>query len=102
MSTAHGPTSPLTFSLGSEEVVIRRRYRFLSVVNDILIGLWFTVGSVLFFSESTSTAGTWLFLVGSIELLIRPGIRLTRSVDLRRRARGRGEAASAEDPEGDF
>jgi hypothetical protein len=56
----------------------------LSIVIDILVGLWFLVGSFLFFSESTTYAGTWLFVIGSVELLIRPAIRLSRRVHLRR------------------
>ncbi|WP_308202698.1 YrhK family protein [Curtobacterium flaccumfaciens] len=46
------------------------------------------VGSVLFFSESTTTAGTWLFLIGSIQLLVRPVIRLSRRLHLGRVGRG--------------
>ncbi len=74
----------LTLTFGHDELVIRRRYETLSIVNDILIGIWFAVGSVLFFSASTTYAGTWLFVVGSVELLIRPGIRLARAVHLKR------------------
>jgi len=44
--------------------------------------VWFIIGSVLFFNESTTTAGTWLFLAGSVELLIRPIIRLSRNIHL--------------------
>lgn len=69
---------------GHEELVLRQRYELLSIGNDILIALWFAIGSVLFFSESTTTAGTWLFLLGSIQLFIRPVIRLSRRVHLRR------------------
>ena len=81
MSTAPGP---LTFHIGHEELVIRKRYEVVSIVNDILVALWFIVGSALFFSEDTTTLGTWFFLVGSIELLIRPLIRLSRRVHLAR------------------
>lgn len=49
-----------------------------------MVAAWFVAGSVLFFSESTTTAGTWLFLVGSIQLMIRPLIRLGRRVHLTR------------------
>jgi hypothetical protein len=74
----------LVLTFGHDELVIRRRYEVLSIVNDILIGLWFVAGSILFFSDDLATTGTWLFLVGSIELLIRPIIRLTRAVHLQR------------------
>lgn len=74
----------LTLHLGHEELVIRQRYETLSILNDILIGVWFLVGSFLFFGESTTYAGTWLFVVGSVEMLIRPAIRLVRRVHLQR------------------
>ncbi len=77
-------SSALTLTIGHDELVIRRRYEALSIVNDILVGVWFLVGSVLFFSEATTYAGTWLFVIGSAELLVRPVIRLARQVHLRR------------------
>ena len=70
--------------IGHDELVIRGRYEVISIVNDIMIGLWFIVGSVLFFFESTTTAGTWLFLLGSVQLVVRPLIRLHRRVTLGR------------------
>lgn len=76
-------STPLVLRIGDDELVIRRRYEVLSIVNDMLIALWFVVGSVLFFWESTTTEGTWFFLIGSIELAVRPAIRLGRHVHLR-------------------
>ncbi|HEY2191820.1 MAG TPA: YrhK family protein [Actinomycetospora sp.] len=77
-------TGSLTIHIGHDELIIRKRYEVLSIINDILVALWFIVGSVLFFSDATTIAGTWCFLAGSIELLIRPMIRLTRRVHLAR------------------
>lgn len=74
----------LVIHVGDEELVIRGRYEQLSILNDLLIGAWFLVGSFLFLSESTTRAGTWLFIVGSVEMLIRPAIRFARGVHLRR------------------
>jgi len=79
-----GAPRPLVFTLGHRELVIRRRYQVLSIVNDILIAVWFTIGSIMFFSDAWTYTGTWLFVVGSIELLIRPAIRLTRQIHLQR------------------
>lgn len=76
--------SVLKLDIGHEELVIRRRYEALSIGNDVLIALWFLVGSILFFWEATTTAATWCFLLGSIEFLIRPVIRLARLVHIRR------------------
>ncbi|WP_199428813.1 YrhK family protein [Qaidamihabitans albus] len=80
----HDETGAVLLRFGHEELVVRQRYEVISIVNDLLIAVWFVVGSVLFFSESTATAGTWLFLLGSIQLLIRPAIRLRRRIHLRR------------------
>lgn len=66
------------------ELVVRGRYEIVSILNDVLVALWFIAGSILFFSPSTTTVGVWLFLAGSIELLIRPVIRLTRCIHLKR------------------
>ncbi|ANS79433.1 hypothetical protein SGUI_2037 [Serinicoccus hydrothermalis] len=74
----------MVLHLGHEELVIRQRYEILSIVNDVLIALWFLVGSFLFFSDATVTIGTWLFVIGSVEMLIRPVIRLVRRVHLQR------------------
>lgn len=68
--------------IGHEELVLRGRYEVLSILNDVLIAVFFIIGSILFFQESTATAGTWLFLLGSIELLLRPVIRLARRFHL--------------------
>lgn len=77
-------TDAIEFRIGHEEIVLRRRYEILSILNDILVALWFIVGSVLFFSEATTYLGTWMFLLGSIQLLIRPAIRLVRHVHITR------------------
>lgn len=74
----------LTIHIGHDELVIRQRYEVASIINDILIAAWFVIGSILFFNEDTTTSGTWFFLVGSIQLLIRPVIRLTRRVHITR------------------
>jgi hypothetical protein len=96
MTDATEPAQPDSFTVrfGHDELVIRKRYEVLSIVNDILIGVWFVVGSVFFFYESLTTAGTGLFVAGSVELLIRPVIRLARHVHLQKV----GTASSLESP----
>lgn len=71
-------------TVGREQLVIRRRYQFASIVNDFLIGLWFFIGSICFLDPDTERAGTWLFILGSGQLIIRPMIRLTHHIHLRR------------------
>jgi hypothetical protein len=76
--------SALKLDIGHEELIIRRRYEALSIGNDVLIALWFLVGSILFFWDSTATAATWCFLLGSVEFLARPAIRFARLFHIRR------------------
>ncbi len=83
----------LTMRVGDDELVVRRRYESLSIANDVLIALWFVAGSALFLWGS-SRAGTWLFLLGSIEFLARPAIRLARRIHLQR-AGGREHGGDA-------
>ena len=84
-TSASGPSdAAVVLHLGPEELVIRQRYETLSIANDVVIGLWFLIGSFLFFDESTVTIGTWLFVVGSVEMLVRPVIRLARRLHLQR------------------
>ncbi len=80
-----------------DDVVLRDRYEVASITNDLLIAIWFLVGSILFFQESTAYAGTWLFVVGSAQLAIRPAIRLSRRVHLRRRSQGERSHESDDD-----
>lgn len=87
---------PLVVTIGHEELVLRKRYEVLSILNDILVAVWFIIGSVLFFFPETTEAGTWLFLLGSIELLIRPVIRLTRNVHVGRTRPGEAHAPGYE------
>ncbi len=79
-----GADSEFKVRIGHEELVVRRRYEAMSIANDLLIALWFVAGSVLFFWDSTTEAATWMFLLGSIEFLLRPMIRLARRVHLHR------------------
>lgn len=85
----------LHLRIGGEELIVRHRYESASIANDILIGLWFVVGSVLFFNPSTETVGITLFLLGSLQMLARPMIRLARRVHLRRI--GSADAETARD-----
>ena len=70
--------------VGRDELIVRQRYEVISIVNDILIGTWFLIGSIFFFSDSLTYTGTWLFVLGSAQMLVRPTIRLTRRVHLHR------------------
>lgn len=76
--------SPLTLRLGREELVIRRRYEMLSIINDFFIALWFLGGSILFLFPSLEKAAVWFFIIGSFQFLIRPTIRLVSHMHVKR------------------
>lgn len=69
---------------GHDELVVHNRYETLSIANDVLIALWFLIGSIFFFYPSLTYAATWCFTIGSAQFLIRPMIRLARSLHLKR------------------
>ena len=66
----------LDFDIGQDHVVIQRRYDALGAVNDLLIAIWFLIGSFFFLKDSLMTDGTWLFIAGSAQLLVKPLIKL--------------------------
>ena len=57
-------------------------YEIAYTAVDFSAAACFVVGSVLFFRESLQTAGTWLFLIGSILFAAKPTIRLLREIKL--------------------
>ncbi|MCI2774343.1 YrhK family protein [Staphylococcus petrasii] len=59
-------------------------YKALYQINDIVLGLIFLVGSFLFFSDTTVFIGTVLFVIGSIQMMIRPLISFIHDLKLSR------------------
>ncbi|MEL0630892.1 YrhK family protein [Psychromonas aquatilis] len=59
-----------------KHVVIQRRYEALGAINDLFIAIWFLIGSFFFLNASLVESGTWLFIVGSAQLIIKPLIKL--------------------------
>ncbi|MGN9864495.1 YrhK family protein [Bacillus swezeyi] len=66
------------------EQFFKKRYKILYTLNDFIIGVLFFVGSFFFFFDQLEPAGIWLFAIGSLQLLIRPTIRLIHDVHYRR------------------
>ena len=73
-------STKLDLGIGQQHIVIQRRYEALGAINDLLIAVWFLVGSFFFLNESLTESGTWLFIVGSAQLIIKPIIKLTSLV----------------------
>lgn len=66
------------------KVVIQTRYEWLHILNDLLLGLWFVIGSIMFFYGTLVYWGTWLFVAGSTQMLIGPIIRIAHKLHMRR------------------
>lgn len=90
--TAGAATSGDTLAVGEEEsrdldvrkhkLKIRNRYEWGHIVDEIMMALWFAVGSVFFFYDSLAYAGTWLFVCGSTQMMIGPAIRTLHKLHL--------------------
>ncbi len=77
----------------------RRVYALFELVYtfvDFAAAVCFTIGSVLFFWESTQRPATWLFLVGSILFAAKPTLRLMRELKLARMGKLKTLAERAE------
>ncbi len=74
----------LDVNLDQEHIVIQRRYEALGAVNDFLIAVWFLIGSFFFLKNELMIDGTWLFILGSSQLLIKPMIKLITLVHVKR------------------
>lgn len=78
----------LNLQMGKFEVAFNKRYRFISLLNDLTLGLEFLIGSILFLFESTKTLGNILFIIGSLQLLGRPIIKIIHAFYISRRSQG--------------
>ena len=70
--------------IGKYELFFKKSYKVINSINDFLIGIWFLIGSILFFYDSLKNIGIWLFILGSVQLIIRPTIKLVHDFHLRK------------------
>ncbi|MDX6151601.1 YrhK family protein [Marinococcus sp. PL1-022] len=78
---------------GGYELRITKVYQLIYHINDLMLALVFLVGSFLFFSETTTFYGTWLFVLGSLQMFIRPVIALAHQVHVNKVRKQRKEYA---------
>ncbi|MFS4439418.1 YrhK family protein [Paracoccaceae bacterium GXU_MW_L88] len=71
---------PKNHTRSPEHERIYALYAMAYTIVDFSAAVLFVIGSVLFFSESTTYAATWLFLIGSVLFGARPTITLLREV----------------------
>lgn len=66
---------------------INEIYEWLHILNDLLIGLYFLIGSIMFFYPHWEDVGIWLFILGSAQMLVGPVIRTLNKLHVRRVAK---------------
>ena len=76
--------NPMELDLGQKHIITQRRYEALGAINDFLIAVWFLIGSFFFLNDSLIQSGTWLFIAGSAQLLIKPVLKLISLVHVSR------------------
>ena len=82
MRNGHRMLDPVLRDLSPRHLEVYWRYQVVRTAVDFGAAVCFVVGSIFFFSESTTLLATWLFLLGSILFAVKPSIDLVRSVHL--------------------
>jgi hypothetical protein len=77
-------SNKLGLNQAPKHIIIQRRYEVSGAINDLLIAMWFLIGSLFFLTASLVESGTWLFVVGSAQLLIKPTLKLISLVHVSR------------------
>lgn len=72
------------FDASKAHRAIYRRYEIAYTCIDLIAGVAFLVGSVMFFWKVTETAAIWLFAAGSVFFVLRPLARISRELELAR------------------
>lgn len=67
----------------SRERRVHEIYEWVHILNDLLSALFFLVGSFFFLSDNLQAAGTWLFIAGSLQMLVGPMIRTANKLHVR-------------------
>ncbi len=70
--------------MGKHDLFFKKGYNIFYTINELLLGLWFLIGSIFFYFETLKTWGVTLFVLGSLQMLIRPTIRLIHRFHLRK------------------
>ncbi|VDG99003.1 Uncharacterised protein [Lysinibacillus sphaericus] len=69
---------------GKYTVFFNKNYQYIFIVNELLLGIEFIVGSVFFLYEPLKTAGIVLFILGSAQLFIRPVLKILHAISLKK------------------
>jgi len=74
-----GIKNDIILNIGNFEVYFENIYSIYSLINDLLIGLLFTGGSLSNLLDGPQLLGQILFLIGSIALILRPLLKIIQN-----------------------
>lgn len=66
--------------IGDYEMIIEKRYRVVSFINDLLLGVLYFIGSILFLTNVSQAVSISFFLAGSIMMIIRAGLNILKDL----------------------
>ncbi|MDM5224809.1 YrhK family protein [Cytobacillus sp. NJ13] len=68
--------------IGDYEMIIEKRYRVVSFINDLLLGVLYFIGSILFLTDASQAVSISFFLAGSILMIIRAGLNILKDLHI--------------------
>ncbi|EFV76751.1 YrhK family protein [Cytobacillus firmus] len=70
--------------IGAYEMIIEKRYRVVSFINDLLLGVLYFIGSILFLTDISQAVSISFFLAGSIMMIIRAGLNILKDLHVKK------------------
>ncbi|MCS0671776.1 YrhK family protein [Cytobacillus firmus] len=70
--------------IGDYEMIIEKRYRVVSFINDLLLGVLYFIGSILFLTDVSQAVSISFFLAGSIMMIIRAGLNILKDLHVKK------------------
>ncbi|MGD6802769.1 hypothetical protein FZC79_16005 [Rossellomorea vietnamensis] len=70
-----------------KKIMIGNRYRIIGYMNDLMLGILYMIGSILFMTDADRVLSTSFFLAGSFFMISRAFIHIGRDIHLKRFSR---------------
>lgn len=70
--------------ISAYEMIIEKRYRVVSFINDLLLGVLYFIGSILFLTDVSQAVSISFFLAGSIMMIIRAGLNILKDLHVKK------------------
>ncbi|MCM3394505.1 YrhK family protein [Cytobacillus oceanisediminis] len=70
--------------IGAYEMIIEKRYRVVSFINDLLLGVLYFIGSILFLTDVSQAVSISFFIAGSIMMIIRAGLNILKDLHVKK------------------